>query len=340
MTKPTHPFALVGRALAVLLVAFWAPPALANPDAWSFEWPRTNFDKASVDFREIRSGGPPKDGIPPIDDPQFVDWTEAADLAPTEPVIGVTLGGEMKAYPLRILMWHEIANDEIGGLPIAATFCPLCNAVIVFDRRVTIEGAERVLDFGTTGKLRKSDLVMWDRQTESWWQQFLGDAIVGDLLGQRLKIVPSRLESWENFQARAAAHIGATAQVLVPNNSGMRAYGSNPYAGYDSLLHPFLFDGETPDGIAALERVISLEDKSQAWSLALLRQKGEITTEDGVVLRWTPGQNSALDTRAITEGKDVGNVTAQKDGTDVAYFVDFAFAFHAFRPDAPIHLPE
>ncbi|MDJ0686684.1 MAG: DUF3179 domain-containing protein [Alphaproteobacteria bacterium] len=331
---------VAGLALAGLVVALLTQPVFANPAVWSFEWPRTNFDKTTVDFDEIKSGGPPKDGIPPIDDPKFVDWTAASDLAPTEPVIGLILGQEMKAYPLRILMWHEIANDEIGGTPVAATFCPLCNAVIVFDRRITIDGAERVLDFGTTGKLRKSDLVMWDRQTESWWQQFTGEAIVGDLLGQRLKILPSRLESWENFQARAAAHPGATPQVLIPNNPSMRRYGANPYSGYDSLQQPFLYNGETPEGIGALERVISLEGKTEAWSLALLRQKGEIVTKDGVVLRWTPGQNSALDTRTISDGKDVGNVTAQKDGEDAPYFVDFAFAFHAFRPDAPIHLPE
>ena len=177
---------------------------------------------------------------------------------------------------------------------------------------------------------------MWDRQTESWWQQFTGEAIVGVMTGTALKIVPSRLESWRNFQDRAPS----TARVLVPNHTGIRNYGANPYRGYDSSPQPFLYDGETPENVPALSRVVSLLDKSEAWSLDLLRQKGQVTAPDGTVIAWTPGQNSALDTPRIAEGKDVGNVTARKDGKDVPYFVDFAFAFHAFKPDAPIHTAE
>jgi len=323
---------MFGRTLAtgVAMLAF-AGLAHASPSYWKYEWPKTDFEKASVSFEEIRSGGPPKDGIPPIDDPVFVPVAEAEDLPPQEPVIGVILKGEAKAYPLRILMWHEIVNDEVGGVPVSVTFCPLCNAAIVFDRRV---GA-RVLDFGTTGKLRRSDLVMYDRQTESWWQQFMGEAIVGDLTGTRLKVVPARLESFEKFRERAPMGL-----VQVPTNPRMRAYGQNPYVRYDSSPRPFLYDGETPEGIAPLDRVVSLEDKSEAWALDLVRQKGSLTTEGGVTLAWSEGQASALDSAIIANGKDVGNVTATKDGADVPYFIDFAFAFHAFRPEAPIHLAD
>lgn len=323
---------MLGRTLAfgAAMLAF-AGLANASPSYWKFEWPKTDFDKASVPFEEIRSGGPPKDGIPPIDDPVFASVGAVDDLPPQEPVIGVILNGEAKAYPLRILMWHEIVNDEVGGVPVSVTFCPLCNAAMVFDRRV---GA-RVLDFGTTGKLRRSDLVMYDRQTESWWQQFMGEAIVGELTGTRLKVVPARLESFEKYRERAPEGL-----VQVPANPRMRAYGQNPYVQYDSSRRPFLYEGETPDGIAPLARVVSLGDKSEAWALDLLRQKGTVTTSGGVTLTWTAGQVSALDSSVISRGKDVGNVTAMKDGADVPYFVDFAFAFHAFRPEAPIHLPE
>ncbi len=317
------------KLAAALLTALCVTTASAElPPGWSLEWQKTNFDKASVDFDEIISGGPPKDGIPPIDEPQFVTPGQVSDLADTEPVIGVTIGGQMKAYPLRVLMWHEIVNDELGGVPVAVTFCPLCNATIVFDRRV----GERVLDFGTTGKLRNSDLVMWDRQTQSWWQQALGEAIVGDYTGTQLKLIASRLESWANFRSRA--HDDAL--VLVPNDRSMRSYGRNPYAGYDSGA-PFLYRGEMPRGIAPLARVVTLEGRREAWSLELLRKAGEIVTDSGVTLRWTAGQNSALDTSRIDSGKDVGNVTATRDGGDVVYFVDFAFVFHAFAPAAPIH---
>lgn len=329
--------------LSLIPLMFVVSAAQADPAAWSYEWPNTNFEKTAVPYSEIRSGGPPKDGIPPIDTPQFVDYRDIGTLSPTEPVIGVSLGRTLRAYPLRILTWHEIVNDEIDSIPVAVTFCPLCNAAIVFDRRIGPAFQNggtlmQVLDFGTTGKLRNSDLIMWDRQTESWWQQFTGEAILGDLLGQKLSLIPSRLESWENFQARAQRHEGHTPQVLVPNNPGFRSYGANPYLSYDSLEQPFLYAGETPKGIGALERVVSLEGKERAWALSLLKTLGTLTTNEGVTLAWTPGQNSALDTRAISDGKDVGNVTAQKGGKDVPYFVDFAFAFHAFRPDATIHI--
>ena len=146
-----------------------ASPVHAN-NFWELAWPNTDFSISNVDPSEIMSGGPGRDGIPPIDDPQFAKITEISALADTEPVIGLVLNGEERAYPLNILMWHEIVNDEVGGIPVAVTFCPLCNAAIVFDRRV--DG--KILDFGTTGNLRHSDLIMWDRQTESWWQQFSG----------------------------------------------------------------------------------------------------------------------------------------------------------------------
>lgn len=316
----------------VLLLAVIGGPVSADPSVWKYEWSNTDFSKHSVSFGEILSGGPPKDGIPAIDDPKFAPVAAVDDLAPTEPVIGVKLNGEIKAYPLRILIWHEIVNDSVGGVPVSVTFCPLCNAAIVFDRR--LDG--KVLDFGTTGKLRNSDLVMYDRQTESWWQQFLGQGIIGEMTGKTLKMLPARLESWANFKKRAPE-----GKVLVPNNPGMRAYGGNPYGGYDSLPKPFLYSGEMPKGVKPLARVVSLRKKDQAWSLDLLRKKREIKLPDGIVMRWQPGQNSALDSGQIADGKDVGNVVVQRvsgdSAEDVPYFIDFAFAFHAFFPQAPIH---
>lgn len=317
--------------VALTLVVSAGGVALAFPEHRRVEWPGTDFSKSSISLDEIMSGGPPRDGIPPIDNPVFLPVSEVSGLTDTEPVVGLIIGGEARAYPIRILIWHEIANDIVGGVPVAVTFCPLCNAAMVFDRRV--EG--QVLDFGTTGMLRNSDLVMYDRQTESWWQQFLGEAIVGELTGRVLKVLPSRLESWGNFRKRAPL-----GQVLVPNNANMRAYGRNPYEGYDSSASPFLYDGAAPEGVAPLARVVSLEDRSRAWSLDLVKKMGEIALEDGIVISWSSGQNSALGDAVIADGADVGNVLVRRkiDGRweDVAYFVDFAFAFHAFHPDVPI----
>lgn len=136
----------------------------ANPEVWKIEWPNTDFSKTNVDYSEIMSGGPPKDGIPSIDKPKFALVKNVKDLGDDEPVITFVVGNDARAYPLRILMWHEIANDIVGDIAVAVTYCPLCNAAIVFDR--SIDG--KVLEIGVSGKLRKSDMVMYDRQTQSW----------------------------------------------------------------------------------------------------------------------------------------------------------------------------
>ncbi|MEM7775803.1 MAG: DUF3179 domain-containing protein [Pseudomonadota bacterium] len=312
-----------------------ASTAVANPETWKRQgWSKTDFSKSSVTFSEILSGGPPKDGIPSIDKPVFQTVAEATELVATEPVIGLEVNGDARAYPLRILTWHEIVNDAVGGKPVAVTYCPLCNAAIVFDR--TLDG--RVLDFGTTGKLRHSDLVMYDRQTESWWQQFTGEAIIGELLGKTLALVPARLESFADFKARHPE-----GKVLKPNNPKMRSYGRNPYLRYDSASQPFLFSGDLPKGIPPMTRVVvvRLKDGPIAVSLPLLVDKKAITI-DGIALTWKPGQNSALDTRDISKGKDVGTVSVTRRSASgatelVAYDVTFAFVFHAFHPERPLH---
>ncbi len=297
---------------------------------WRFEWPNTDFDRTSIDFGEIMSGGPPKDGIPSIDDPRFGSVADVAgQVAASEPVITVVIDGEAKAYPLAILMFHEIVNDELNGVPISITFCPLCNSAIVFDRRVD----DRILDFGTTGKLRNSDLVMYDRQTESWWQQFVGEAIVGEMTGTQLSMLPVRVEAFERFRARHP-----DGQVQLRPGGFRRNYGGNPYRGYDSSSRPFLYRGEFPEGIAALAYVVAVDD--EAWSLDLLRDEGRIEAGD-LVITWEPGMNSVLDQRAIAAGRDIGNVTVQRRVgdtlVDAVHDMTFAFAFNAFHPDGTIH---
>ncbi len=306
-----------------------AASADAQPASWRAAWPDTDFAQRSVELSEIRDGGPPKDGIPSIDEPRFAPVAEEDELPGSEPVIGLEIAGDARAYPLRILTWHEIVNDRVGGVPVAVTYCPLCNAALVFDRQV----GERVLEFGTTGKLRKSDLVMYDRQTESWWQQFQGEAIVGELTGTALELIPARLESWDSFKARHPQ-----GRVLQPPAISPRPYGINPYVGYDGRRTPYFDVGDLPDHIAPMAYVVTVED--EAWPLERLREAGRLEHED-LVLTWRPGQNSALDTRRIAEGRDVGNVTVQRRSEggleDVPYEVTFAFVFHAFRPDGVWH---
>ncbi|NQU71218.1 MAG: DUF3179 domain-containing protein [Rhodospirillales bacterium] len=314
---------------ALIVAVVGVTTAHADPSLWKMEWGKTDFTRHSVDYSEIMSGGPPKDGIPSIDDPKFVALADVKDIAGTEPVIGFSHNGDARAYPLRILIWHEIVNDSVGGLPITVTYCPLCNSAIVFDRR--LDG--RVLDFGTTGKLRKSDLVMYDRQTESWWQQFIGEGIVGKMTGKRLKMLPARVESLANFRKRFK-----TAKILVPNHAGMRPYGRNPYAGYDSASRPFLYRGGYPKDIEPMAYVVTVG--KQAWPLKLIQRKKTVTVGN-LKLSWTAGQNSVLDSGIIKSGRDLGNLVVQKKGAsgwaDTVHDLTFAFVFHAFVPDGVIH---
>ena len=174
-------------AFAALVTTLIFGPVSADPVDWAQEWPQTDFSRSTVDFAEILSGGPPKDGIPALDAPAFLPAADESALDDREPVLTLELGGEVRTYPIRYLMWHEIANDTVAGVPVAVTFCPLCNTAMVFDRR--LNGA--TLSFGVSGKLRASDMVMYDRETESWWQQALGQGIVGTYSGARLTQIPA-----------------------------------------------------------------------------------------------------------------------------------------------------
>lgn len=285
-------------ALAALAVGAHAQ---GGDDAW-----RTDFSRHTVPLDEIVPGGPPKDGIPAIDRPQFVPVREAGGwLDPRDPVVVVEHGAVAKAYPLQILIWHEIVNDEVGGLPVAVTFCPLCNTALAFDRRH--DG--QVLDFGTTGRLRHSDLVMYDRQTESWWQQATGEGIVGRYAGARLRVLPAPLVSWTAFRT---AH--PTGLVLSRNTGHRRPYGRNPYAGYDDPRgspFPSFFRRPADQRLPAMARVVAieLEEASIAVPFDVLAERRVVEiTAGGIPLAvlWAPGTASALDAATIAAGRDVG----------------------------------
>lgn len=310
---------LVAAALSLAGAA-----AQANPASWRSEWPNTDFNKTTVtDWGEILSGGPPRDGIPALSDPAFVRVGDETRIGAREPVITVEIAnGEPRAYPLRYLTWHEIVNDTVAGVPLAVTFCPLCNSGITFERRL----GGRTLTFGVSGKLRNSDMVMYDVETESWWQQAQGLAIVGDLTGSTLKTLPTWLESWDEFKTRNPDGL------VMAEPEYRRSYGRNPYKGYDTSARPFLYSGEDPPhGVAPLMRVVRVGNR--AWPLDRLAEAGSVT-EAGVTINWSKGQASALDSGVIAKGREVGNIRVRDgQGRDVAHDVMFAFAFHAFWPD-------
>ncbi len=269
----------------------------------------TNFCKHSIPYDEIFSGGPPRDGIPPIDNPRYESIASADSwIEDLEPVIALIHNGEARAYPLQIMTWHEIVNDTIGGDPVAVTFCPLCNTALVF-RRPSIAG--ETLTFGTSGNLRYSDLVMWDRQTESWWQQFTGEAIVGDLTGTRLEPLPTAIISWADFKNEYP-----DGQVLSIETGFRRSYGRNPYAGYDNVNNlPFAFSGNLDGELPPMARVvgITLENGQGGAYLRELIEESQVLNETigdtPIVIFWKPGTASALDSSSIANGRDIGTTT-------------------------------
>ena len=289
-----RPRALVLSLGVLLVIAAWS-------HAGSL---RTDLSKALVPLDAIISGGPPPDGIPAIDRPAFVTPAQAdAWLTPKEPVLALEIAGDARAYPLQILIWHEIVNDVVGGRPVAVTFCPLCNSGIVFDR--VVEGT--TLDFGTSGKLYKSDLVMYDRQTHSLWAQMEGRAIVGERAGTRLKLVPANTVSYAEWKA---AHPGG--QVLSRETGHVRAYGANPYAAYDQPgSTPFLFNGKPDPRRPPKERVVGVVVGGQAraypWPVLEKRRVVHDTAGgESLVVFYTPGTLSALDGSRIAASRAVG----------------------------------
>jgi len=288
-------------------------------------WDETDFCKHSVDYDSIISGGPPPDGIPPIDEPTFEDVASADEwLEDVEPVITLEINDDARAYPLQIMTWHEIVNDRVGGVPVVVTFCPLCNTALTFERP-EVDG-ER-LTFGTSGNLRNSDLVMYDRQTESWWQQFSGEAIVGDLTGTQLKFLPVAINSWEDFQSKHPE-----GRVLSIETGFNRNYGTNPYVGYDDVnASPFLFRGQVDDQLPPMARVVGVMgegDQGKGYSLADLQEERVINDSLGdqpIVIFWKSGTASALDSRSIPEGDDVGSTgvyLARVEDQELTFEVD------------------
>ena len=289
--------------LALLMTASLAAAAVGEAVTL-----RTDTSKTLVPLEQIISGGPPPDGIPAIDRPAFVSPADAAAwLAPKEPVLALEVQGDARAYPLQILMWHEIVNDVVGGVPVAVTFCPLCNSGIVFER--VLDGT--TLDFGTSGKLYKSDLVMYDRQSHSLWAQMEGRAIVGARAGARLTLIPANTLSFEEWRATHPA-----GKVLSRETGHTRKYGVNPYESYDQpQLGPFLFRGRPDPRRPPKERVVGIKlgETARAYPWPVLVEHGVVHDRLGdqpLVILYRPGTLSALDDEEIRRSRAVGATAA------------------------------
>ncbi|MCP4261967.1 MAG: DUF3179 domain-containing protein [Planctomycetes bacterium] len=266
---------------------------------------KTNTAKRTIELHELEKGGPGKDGIPPIDKPVFIDQKSAQKwLGSNEPVISLVINGQSRAYPLQILIWHEIINDTVGEVPVSVTFCPLCYSANVFDRRVN----GRLYSFGVSGMLRHSDMVMYDRQTESLWQQISGEAIVGDMIGSELKRMPAQIISFEQFRS-----VYKQGLVLSRKTGHRRNYGQNPYTGYDNISKsPFMYRGKKDRRLLPMEKVvtISMAGSDKAYPYSVTRKLQVINDNIAgvpLVIFHSDGAVSALDKTRIDSSRQVGS---------------------------------
>ena len=221
-------------SLMLILAAGSANAQLRGLDASAYN----GFDvnNASVPVQAIQRGGPPKDGIPAIDNPKFVPARESR-LRDDDRVLGVALQGSARAYPVRILNWHEVVNDRFGGRGIVVTYCPLCGTGMAFEAKLDGTAAS----FGVSGLLYNSDVLLYDRATQSLWSQILKTAVSGPLKGMHLQGVPLTHTSWADWRSR---HPGT--QVLSNDTGFARDYQRDPYAGYESVPR-LIFDVQHRD---------------------------------------------------------------------------------------------
>ncbi|MEX2347460.1 MAG: DUF3179 domain-containing protein [Balneolaceae bacterium] len=286
------------------------------------EW-KTDISKSLINLDELQTGGPPKDGIPSIDNPVFIPADDAQSwISDNEPVIVVEYNGKARAYPLQIMIWHEIVNDWIDDNPVLVTFCPLCYSALVFERNVDGE----ILEFGVSGFLRHSDLVMFDRKTETLWQQFTGKAIVGDYVGTVLNQIPSQIISYLQFRDNYP-----DGEILSRATGHDRNYGLNPYTGYDDINNTPFFGAKNDDErLQPMEKVIGvrLNEKTRAYSYSDTREKQVINdhlADIPLLILHTEGATSALDKARIAQSKESGSTGVFRrtlDGEELLFTVE------------------
>lgn len=276
-----------------------------------------DLQNASIPVQEIHRGGPPRDGIPSIDAPKFIEPREADFLKPDDQVISVTVGDTTRAYPLRILIWHEIVNDQIGETAFMVTYCPLCGTSMVFDRKVD----EKVRTFGVSGLLYNSDVMMFDREDASLWSQLKMEAVSGPSQGSKLKWMSSDLTTWKAWREK-----NPQGQVLSTDTGHRRRYTSSPYDDYFTS-NQVMFPVSTSDQRKAFpdkESVIGIlvKDTPKAYKLSDLLEKG--TLQDRI-------QTEAIELTADRETRQV-RVT-DPNGKVIPSVSVYWFAWQAFYPN-------
>lgn len=300
--------------LSALLLGFLAIYFTASAGS------KNGFDvsNASIPVDEILAGGPPKDGIPALSDPILLDAVDATNMQPNDRVLGIELDGIARAYPISILNWHEIVNDEINDQQYAITYCPLCGTGVAFYSDV----AGKVTEFGVSGLLYNSDVLLYDRNTESLWSQIMGEAVAGKLLGEKLKPIPISHTTWRDWLAQHP-----DTKVLSTETGYSRDYDRNPYAGYDrSRQLYFSVNNTAPENYHPKEQVIGLEFNGvyKAYPFVELEKHGQSRFKDtvngiSVTIEWDSTNKSVI--------------LSDSNGVKIAGIQGFWFAWFAFHPD-------
>jgi len=309
----------------ILILILMIPPMHAqfkNPGNIEFTW-LTDSTRHNVDLSEITIVLP-KGAFPKINYPDFLKKDQGLKAFYLhEPVICIEIDGQAKAYPLNMLTTHEISNDTLGGIPILATYCPLCNSGVVYDRRLLWEGKREVLEFEVSGMLRKSDMVMMDTRTESLWQQLMGEAIVGKYSGALLETLPSLIISVEEFFHKYPE--GMILSNRTGNSELASTYGRNPYLGYDSSdgkpYERYFSHSEVDTRLPAMERVIDIEVNGayKIYPFTKIAEKGVINDSFkgvGVVLFHSENTVSVMDASEIAESRSIGSVSVFDSSLD------------------------
>jgi len=307
-----------GARALVALVAAVATLLIVSP-ADSTELNGFDLNGALVPMNEIQRGGPPRDGIPSLDRPKFVAGRDAEFLTPDSRVLGVARNGIVRAYPIAILNWHEVVNDRFRGESVVVTFCPLCGTGMAFIANV----AEQKLEFGVSGLLYNSDVLLYDRQTQSLWSQIASMAVTGPLKGRKLTTIPISHTSWADWRSRYPA-----TSVLAPETGSARDYTRDPYEGYtrqEQLMFPVRHSSRR---YHPKEQVIGIDVNG--------RHKAYPFTE--LARASAPFDDTIGGQRVRIEFDGLHRTGRVRDtaGRELASVIAFWFAWYAFHPDTEV----
>jgi hypothetical protein len=307
-----------GRGMTVTILALIAIFLLIRMSSAAPVLNGFDLSGALVPVDAIERGGPPRDGIPSIDEPRFISADAASFLAPGDRVLGVHRNGVAKAYPVAILNWHEIVNDRFAGEPITVTYCPLCGTGMAYEARV----GEQTLDFGVSGLLYNSDVLFYDRQTESLWSQIMARAVTGPMRGERLEMIALTHTTWADWHSRHP-----DTQVLSRETGYSRDYGRDPYAGYGRSAEIWFQVSHHDARFHPKEPVLGVEidGHAKAWPMSALNKPELRDTVGGhdVIVRY----DDKHETGAI---HDAGT------GEEIPSVIAFWFAWYAFYPETAV----